>query len=297
MKNQLTVTFNNQNYIATYNSQTGYYELELQAPDVGGIYKADISFTDLYEQEYEDSIAVQILVKEKVKIETNKVFMWIFDHIDFTVKDIVEIANYDINIDEETNANENDSDIKKYLDSWYKQNIEDKGLSEYIADSGFCNDRSLSTRSNNGDGFQTTDKATYYAGYQRFVNFSMPSLVCPNEDNDLFTTASGDKGNKTLTYPIGLITVDELALSGYANNYLNNSSYTYSSSSYSTMSPSYFTVGDISANIFILPSTGNVGGGFVTGSRGVRGVINLKGDVEISGGIGTSNDPFVVITS
>ena len=49
---------------------------------------------------------------------------------------------------EETNANENDSDIKKYLDSWYKQNIEDKGLSEYIADSGFCNDRSLSTRSN-----------------------------------------------------------------------------------------------------------------------------------------------------
>ena len=105
MKNQLTITFNNQNYIATYNPQTGYYELELQAPAVGGIYKADINFTDLYEQEYEDSIAVQVLAKEKVKIETNKVFMWIFDYIDFTVKDIVEIANYDINIDEETNAN------------------------------------------------------------------------------------------------------------------------------------------------------------------------------------------------
>ena len=69
MKNQLTVTFNNQNYIATYNAQTGYYELELQAPGVGGIYKADINFTDLYEQEYEDSIAVQVLAKEKVKIE------------------------------------------------------------------------------------------------------------------------------------------------------------------------------------------------------------------------------------
>ena len=39
---------------------------------------------------------------------------------------------------------ENDSDIKKYLDSWYRQNIEEKGLSSYIADSGFCNDRSLS---------------------------------------------------------------------------------------------------------------------------------------------------------
>lgn len=35
MKNQLTVTFNNQEYIATYNSQTGYYELSLTAPETG----------------------------------------------------------------------------------------------------------------------------------------------------------------------------------------------------------------------------------------------------------------------
>lgn len=31
--------------------------------------------------------------------------MWIFNSYDFTVKDIVELANYEINIDEETNAN------------------------------------------------------------------------------------------------------------------------------------------------------------------------------------------------
>ena len=105
MKNQLTVIFNNQNYIATYNPQSGYYELELQAPDTGGIYTAEISFTDLYEQEYEDSLAIQIWAKEKVKIESNKVFMWIFDFKDFSVKDIVEIADYEINIDEETNSN------------------------------------------------------------------------------------------------------------------------------------------------------------------------------------------------
>ena len=105
MENQLTVIFNNQNYIATYNPQSSYYELELQAPDTGGIYTAEISFTDLYEQEYEDSLAIQIWAKEKVKIESNKVFMWIFDFKDFSVKDIVEIADYEINIDEETNAN------------------------------------------------------------------------------------------------------------------------------------------------------------------------------------------------
>src|SRR5699024_7877761 len=65
----------------------------------------EIEFTDLYLQKYEDAIDVQVWIKEPIKIETNKVFMWIFDHKDFSVKDIVEIANYEINIDEETNSN------------------------------------------------------------------------------------------------------------------------------------------------------------------------------------------------
>ena len=105
MKNELIVRFNEQDYIAFYNSQSGYYELELKAPDTGGIYNADITFTDLYGEVYEDTVPVQVWAKEPIKIETNKVFMWIFDHKDFAVKDIVEIADYDINIDEETNAN------------------------------------------------------------------------------------------------------------------------------------------------------------------------------------------------
>lgn len=105
MENQLLITFNNENYVAKYNFQSGYYELELTAPSVGGIYTAEIEFTDLYLQKYEDAIDVQVWIKEPIKIETNKVFMWIFDHKDFSVKDIVEISNYEINIDEETNSN------------------------------------------------------------------------------------------------------------------------------------------------------------------------------------------------
>lgn len=104
-QNQVIVNFNNENYVMTYNNQTGYYELELQAPNTGGIYVADINFTDLYGDLYEASVPVQIWAKEPIIIETNKVFMWIFDYKDFFVKDIVEIANYEINIDEETNSN------------------------------------------------------------------------------------------------------------------------------------------------------------------------------------------------
>ena len=109
----MTITFNGADYIATYNQQTGYYELNLQAPETGGIYTADISFNDLWNENYTDSIAVQVLAKKPVKIETNKIFMWIFDYYDFSVKDIVEIADYDINIDEETNANSTINVLKK----------------------------------------------------------------------------------------------------------------------------------------------------------------------------------------
>lgn len=109
----MTITFNGVDYIATYNQQTGYYELNLQAPEIGGIYTADISFNDLWNENYTDSIAVQVLAKKPVKIETNKIFMWIFDYYDFSVKDIVEIADYDINIDEETNANSTINVLKK----------------------------------------------------------------------------------------------------------------------------------------------------------------------------------------
>ena len=193
---------------------------------------------------------------------------------------------------DETYANENDSTIKQYLDSWYRQNIFDKGYADYIADSGFCNDRSLSVRNSNGDGVNTTGD-TYYAGYTRFFESQTPSLICPNVSNDLFTTASSSKGNKALEYPIGLITADELMLSGYANNYLNKSAYAYSSSHYWTMSPSTSNVNN-SAAVFLFHSAGYVTSNGVTGGNGVRGVINLKGNVEISGGIGTANDPFVI---
>ena len=104
-QNQVVVNFNNENYVMTYNEQTGYYELELQAPDTGGIYTADVSFTDLYGDLYQASVPVQVWAKEPIIIETNKVFMWIFNYKDFSVKDIVEISNYEINIDEETNSN------------------------------------------------------------------------------------------------------------------------------------------------------------------------------------------------
>lgn len=74
----------------------------------GGIYEAEITYTDIFEEEYTATYDIQIFNKEPIKLELNKVFMWIFDYYSsstLNVKDIVEIADYDITIDEETNAN------------------------------------------------------------------------------------------------------------------------------------------------------------------------------------------------
>ena len=191
---------------------------------------------------------------------------------------------------EQTHANENDSSIKTQLDSWYKTNIVDKNLEQYIADSGFCNDRSLDS----GNGVSTTAN-TFFKGYRRYVNHE-PSLICPNASNDLFTVENAD-GNQALTYPIGLITVDELMLGGLSDGYLNRLSYTYSSAHYWTMSPRLFEASALAAREFFAHSTGSAGNRYVTDTFDVRAVINLKADTPIIKGIGTANDPYVVKVS
>ena len=105
MENQLTIKFNGKDYTLIYNEQSGYYEIDLQAPNLGGVYDIDITFRDIFGEIYTDEATIQVLAKEPIRIEQNKVFMWIFDYFTFKVKDIVELSNYEINIDEETNAN------------------------------------------------------------------------------------------------------------------------------------------------------------------------------------------------
>lgn len=103
--NEVTVNFNGQDYVLLYNEQSGYYELEIPAPENGGLYEAEIGFFDVFGNLNEASVDVQIWAREEVKLDLNKVFMWIFNYDDFTVKDVVELTDYEINIDEETNAN------------------------------------------------------------------------------------------------------------------------------------------------------------------------------------------------
>lgn len=109
----MVIRYNGNEYEALYNSQSGYYEIELKAPDVGGVYNLEIEYIDGYGQMNYEQAKVQVLEKEKPKIDLNKNFMWIFSYDDFSIKDIVEIADYEFNIDEETNATSTINILKK----------------------------------------------------------------------------------------------------------------------------------------------------------------------------------------
>jgi hypothetical protein len=112
MARSVTVKFNDKLYNATYNETTDEYEVELTAPETGGIYNAQISCVDGDTTNTTD-IDIRILKQEQVKIITDDTYMYIFDYKDFTVKDVVELSNYEINIDEETNANTTVNVLKK----------------------------------------------------------------------------------------------------------------------------------------------------------------------------------------
>ena len=189
-----------------------------------------------------------------------------------------------------TVANEQDSNIKTALDNWYKTNISGTSNEKVVADAGFCNDRTYYS----DNAYTETGSNTMYNAYQRYYQTKTPTLKCAQE-NDLFTLGTNEKGNKALTYPIGLITVDELMLSGFADGYTNKSTYTYNTSSYWTISPRNFSAADNAAYAFPLGAAGYPSGGAsVSNGYGVRTVINLSSDTQISGGIGTENNPFEV---
>ncbi len=98
-------------------------------------------------------------------------------------------------------------------------------------------------------------------------------------------------GNGDLTYPIGLVNTDEVYLAGgYSNS--NYGYYLYTGNYYWTMSPDRFY--GSSAYVRGVGSSGGAGSvSGVSGSYGVRPVINLKAD-SLKLGDGTASNPYMV---
>ena len=188
---------------------------------------------------------------------------------------------YGSSIDDETYTD--DSTIKKKIDNWYKTNMTSYTLQ--LEDTVWCNDRS----------YTTSGSTLYFGAYNRLVPKKTPTLKCQNTKDKFTVNASN--GNGALTYPVGLITADEMAYAG--GKYFislsdgNGSFYLYTGQYYWALSPSYFT--SSSADGFTLYSSGTLRDSYVDGSRGVRPSVSLQPGIAMTGGgSGTSADPFVI---
>ena len=229
---------------------------------------------------------------------------------------------------EEARTNTNNSTIKTAIDNWYANNM--TSYTKYLSTTAvYCNDRELATGDtyrvanlirNSSDTLiayldaEDTKKTIIAAPTPGAIGFGFksserldtnktPTYDCTNY-NDKFTV-DASTGNGKLTYPIALMTADEIAYAGgvygqnapmwyYTNSLLESSTGT---TKWWSLSPSYWR-DDYAWSWYVYgsgyPDILDSSGG-VIGSDGVRPAISLKACIKYSTGNGTSETPYEIV--
>ena len=189
-------------------------------------------------------------------------------------------------------TNENDSTIKTYIDNWYNTNL--TSYTKYIStEAVYCNDRKAPS--------YNASSSFYYYVYTR-LNAGNPTYDC-EDSKDAF---SGSNSEAKLTYPIGLMTADEITYAGgykytsltrpYAWYYLNSAGSSITGSTYWwLLSPNAWN-GGYAYSWFVCDSgdPGYLHNYDVHSSRGVRPVTSLKSCVLWKSGDGSPEKPYEI---
>lgn len=184
-------------------------------------------------------------------------------------------------------TNSNDSTMKKTLETWYENNL--TSYTEKLEDTIWCNDRTLYSGSLLGKDEDTGKSLSYFGARGRYSFKHSPTVDCPNEERDGFTVSTTSGGNGALTYPVGLLTADEVMLAG--NNDSSNGYYLHTGQWYWTLSPDgtwkySFNIGVASFGVFGHPQ--------VYYSFGVRPSISVVPGAKSIDGNGTADDPYII---
>ena len=181
-----------------------------------------------------------------------------------------------------SDVNYKTSDIRIVVENWYRDNIASHtSLTNLIADTPYCNDMS-SSRSNSFE--------TYYGPDERLYFSTSPQYKCPNSSH-AYTVSKGD-----LTYPIALLTADEVAYAGGVYDKGNSSYYLCTSGGYWTMSPVLYRDDEI-PRVFNVSGSGNLFRMYTVDEiLPVVPVISLKNEAAVKRGTGAYNDPYVINT-
>ena len=193
-------------------------------------------------------------------------------------------------------SNTNNSTIKEVIDVWYKNNL-NTNYGKYISTTAaYCNDRNVIDGTYNTSSFS-------YAGRTRLYSNKAPTYNCLTTEDKF--TITGNIGNGKLTYPIALMTADEISYAGGVYDKNSLTWYYYNSvKSSSTGSINWWLIspfnwyGNAAYTFLVYGSThsGVLGNSYVNNTLGVRPVISLKADVVYKSGDGTASSPYEIIT-
>ena len=207
-------------------------------------------------------------------------------------------------------TNINDSIIKTYIDTWYKNNLL-TNYDKYISKSAiYCNDRSTQNNSysttgifDNGSTIRVRNNAP---SYKCGANTSDGLFETSQAIEDKFSVSTTGGGNGQLKYPIALMTADEISFAGghdssdltspYAWYYTNSQGNSITgNNNWWLLSPTFKSIRGLEMYSVYDQSTtyGRLYSNFFKWSCVVRPVISLDSCVKVTG-IGTPDDPYVV---
>ena len=193
-------------------------------------------------------------------------------------------------------TNATNSTIKGVIDTWYKNNL-NTNYGKYISTTAvYCNDRS-----NPAGGYNTGNTSFYYGAYTRLIANKTPSYDCATAEDKF--TADSSTGNGKLTYPIALMTADEVSFAGglWGTNaqtwyYYNSANGSSTGSTWWWLLSPYYWYGS-RANVFYVYGSSLPGALIYSGvdsTVGVRPAVSLKSCVKTSGGDGSANSPYTI---
>ncbi len=196
-------------------------------------------------------------------------------------------------------TNTNNSTIKTAIDNWYASNM--TSYTKYLSTTAvYCNDRTEQTAGTYNTGSTNFD---YAPNARTYTNYT-PTYDC-TEASDAFSV---DNTSAKLTYPIALMTSDEIVFAGgtgkinltsptssYAWYYYNSTNKSIAGT-FCLLSPNNWD--SSTARVFLVYGTFNPGGWHwvdTTTVSIVRPVLSLKSCIKYSTGNGAPETPYEIV--
>lgn len=169
-------------------------------------------------------------------------------------------------------SNKNSSKVKQEVDTIWSTFF--SNYTKYLENTDWCNDRTFYS------GSLKSKDSVIDDNYFMNSRYNKPSIVCTNS-NDRLSVGNG------LTYPVALLTRDELDLGG---TYLTTSSYNYW-----TLSPDEVNFGAAGIKyISMYINKISIKRNYIIDENYIRPAISLMHDIKVEDGDGTASNPYIL---